>query len=303
MLTGQSAFESGIIGIPADINCTVDKYLDTPSISSMYGDKSHKCPITIFEMAKQYNPALITAASYSWGWHELLLNANYLDFNFNARGNDEAATQKMIDLIQSEQPPNLMYLHLNDPDIAGERTFWGSTTYYDAVKKQDIRIGKLVNSLKSAGIYEQTMIVITADHGGIGNAHFHNHVYKNPKNIREFKLIPEILYIPMIFHGPNIPQNETYEEYVSIVDLAAFALNVLNVPIPPYIRGRMPPNLGDDGWLWKFWKDSVFWLYVLMLFGMLWFVCKWWRHKQREKIIRNYTRICLDDIEEQLHLI
>merc|ERR1712048_1295532 len=107
----------------------------------------------------------------------------------------------------------------------------------------------------------------------------------------------------MIFRGPNIAQNQSYEEYVSIVDVAPFALNALNIPIPSYLRGKIPANLSDTGWAWMFWTDSVFWLYVFMLCGMLWFVCKWYKDKQKEKIIQNYTRLSLEDIEDHLHLI
>lgn len=57
------------------------------------------------------------------------------------------------------------FYHFSDPDHAGHAHGENSKEYNDALIECDAWLGKIVEKLKSAGLYDKTMIFVTADHG------------------------------------------------------------------------------------------------------------------------------------------
>jgi hypothetical protein len=71
---------------------------------------------------------------------------------------------------------NFVFLHLKGPDKVGHQgaTPWDSTSWDDIVKTVDSRVGtvlSMVGSSSNKAWYGNTVIVITADHGGTGTGH------------------------------------------------------------------------------------------------------------------------------------
>jgi arylsulfatase A-like enzyme len=67
--------------------------------------------------------------------------------------------------------PNVLFVHLTDPDAAGHRSGWMSEDYGQAVRKADAAVGRLILLADRAyGVGEYSLIV-TADHGGHGRGH------------------------------------------------------------------------------------------------------------------------------------
>jgi predicted AlkP superfamily pyrophosphatase or phosphodiesterase len=57
------------------------------------------------------------------------------------------------------------FYHFSDPDHAGHAHGENSKEYNDTLIECDAWLGKIVEKLKSAGLYDKTMIFVTADHG------------------------------------------------------------------------------------------------------------------------------------------
>jgi hypothetical protein len=71
---------------------------------------------------------------------------------------------------------NFVFLHLKGPDKVGHQAAspWNSATWDNAVKDVDSRLGTVLSMVESSGNkawYDNTVIVITADHGGTGTGH------------------------------------------------------------------------------------------------------------------------------------
>merc|ERR1719220_3214552 len=77
----------------------------------------------------------------------------------------------MAQLIRSPQPPHLMFVHLDDVDHAGHACCWGSEGYYASMHGADRNVGTLLDALDEAGLADRTMVIVLADHGGVGNNH------------------------------------------------------------------------------------------------------------------------------------
>jgi len=58
-----------------------------------------------------------------------------------------------------------IFIHFEDPDREGHKYGEGSPEYKEAIKACDNWLGQIVDKLKKLGIYEQTLIYVTTDHG------------------------------------------------------------------------------------------------------------------------------------------
>ncbi|MBC7328536.1 alkaline phosphatase family protein [bacterium] len=58
-----------------------------------------------------------------------------------------------------------LFIHFADPDSAGHKYGENSLEYEDAIKSCDRWLGEIMNKLKKLGIYDNTLIYVTADHG------------------------------------------------------------------------------------------------------------------------------------------
>jgi arylsulfatase A-like enzyme len=95
--------------------------------------------------------------------------------------------------------------------------------YDSAIRYVDQEIGRLVDFLKSKGIYDDTIFVITSDHGESLTEHeiFFNH----------HGLYDESIHVPLIFN--NIPLHVEQKRpkcFVQHVDIVSTLLDILNIP-------------------------------------------------------------------------
>ena len=65
----------------------------------------------------------------------------------------------------------LTFVHLDHVDGAGHTYGHGTSQYYAAVGRADKLVGEIVDAVKRAGTYNETIFIITSDHGGIGKGH------------------------------------------------------------------------------------------------------------------------------------
>lgn len=127
-------------------------------------------------------------------------------------------------LYMNKNKPNITLIHFPEPDIPGHKEGWMSEEYFSAIERVDKELGKIVNALKQAGIYEKTFLVITSDHGGEGKTHKGNHPY--------------VTTIPWLAVGNQIKKNYTIKQQVYIYDTAPTVLKALGLPQVKDIDGH-----------------------------------------------------------------
>ncbi|MEE8592668.1 MAG: sulfatase [Candidatus Bipolaricaulota bacterium] len=104
---------------------------------------------------------------------------------------------------------------------------------YDAeIALADDNLQRFVSKLKSLGLYEKTLLIITADHGEAFREHegleFHG---GKPYN--------ELIHVPLIMHLPGVlPRGETVQQAVQLRDISPTILDVFNAPIPEQFQGK-----------------------------------------------------------------
>ncbi len=89
--------------------------------------------------------------------------------------------------------------------------------YYGRITELDVQLGRLLEALEESGQREQTLIIVTSDHGRYVGAHgFDAH---------NFGAFEEIYRVPLILSGPGIPRGVEHSALVSLMDLCPTILD------------------------------------------------------------------------------
>jgi choline-sulfatase len=146
--------------------------------------------------------------------------------------------------------PPRRYVELFDPDYSGAldatslmtnagisadmdaRDLEHLVALYDGeIRFTDDMLGEILTALGSRGRLENTLIVITADHG----EEFFEHGSKGHQRT----LFDEVARVPLIFHLPGVIEaGRVIEEQVRIIDVMPSVLALAGVAAPPGLQGR-----------------------------------------------------------------
>ncbi len=127
--------------------------------------------------------------------------------------------------------PNLVFVHIGEPDYAGHAVGYMSAVYGENVRIADRALARLVEAADDAYGAGRYTLIVTADHGGHGHGHGED--------------VPSDVTIPWIAHGQGVRAGTVIEADVSTMDTAATALWLLGVPVPEFWEGK--PVVGAFG--------------------------------------------------------
>ncbi|AQW89761.1 alkaline phosphatase [Elizabethkingia anophelis] len=177
---------------------------------------------SIFSILKEQKPSLITALIYSWQGIDPLVQKGTTDIRIPAKDNDDFCTESAVEVIKTKKP-TLTFIHLDQPDGVGHNTGHRTPAYYEELKKVDVRIGKIVQAVKDAGIANETVIIVTADHGGKDKGH-------------GGKTLDEVL-IPWVVYGKGVKKNQELKNTIITYDTGATIAWLLGLKVPESWRG------------------------------------------------------------------
>lgn len=191
---------------------------------------------TIFSIIRRQEPNAEIGAIYDWEGFGRLFSHEHVNFH-KAPETEEATIEEAIKYVR-EKKPRFCFIHLDHVDHAGHSQGHGSPPYYRSVEKADSLIGDFISILKEERLLEKSLILLTADHGGLGFGH-------GGETAEEIE-IPFILYGKGVKKGYNInSQVNTYDNAVTI----AFALGLetpqtwVGRPVKEAFEGMPAPSL------------------------------------------------------------
>jgi arylsulfatase A-like enzyme len=111
----------------------------------------------------------------------------------------------------------VLFIHFPLVDGMGHEHGWLSPEQLSVAFRADEALGMILAELDARGLRDETLIIISADHGGSGTSHGSD--------------FPEDMTIPWIASGPGI-QPGRLTTPVNTMDTAATAAFVLDLPIP-----------------------------------------------------------------------
>jgi hypothetical protein len=124
--------------------------------------------------------------------------------------------------------PSFIFIHSSEPDVTGHLLKWMSGSYLRAIARADQMVGEVVQWVHDNDLWDRTLIIISADHGGHGRTHKGEH--------------PADLTIPWIVGG-GLAVEARLEGRIDIYDTAPTILQVLGLPIPEGLDGAAVPGL------------------------------------------------------------
>lgn len=130
---------------------------------------------------------------------------------------------------------------------------WDLGRYLNSLHEADRQIGRLLDGLRSRGLADDTIVIITGDHGeAFGWPHAS---YGHSGKVHE----PDV-NVPMIIWSPGLFRNEPRRRTVGAhVDLSPTVLDLLNVDLPPTWQGRslLSPDHPNRAYLYGAMDDKI----------------------------------------------
>jgi predicted AlkP superfamily pyrophosphatase or phosphodiesterase len=177
---------------------------------------------TVFALIRENLPTAEMGVIYQWDGFVRLFEGSAVSWSANAT-DEQDATDKTVIYIR-EKKPLFTFVQLDHVDGAGHHYGYGSPQYYAAVGRADELIGQIIDAVKRAGIYNETVFIVTADHGGIGKGH-------GGETLAEVE-------IPFIISGKDIKKNQELTTSFVQYDNAATVAFALNIARPSRWTGR-----------------------------------------------------------------
>ena len=131
---------------------------------------------------------------------------------------------------QRQNPKELTTLPPYYPDTTITREDWKRN--YELITAMDVWAGDLIQQLKDAGEYDNTIIIYWSDHG-VGLPRAKRWLYDSGTHI------PLIIRVPEKFQKSlDISSLATDNQLISAVDFAPTVLNIAGIDPPSYLQGR-----------------------------------------------------------------
>ena len=164
----------------------------------------------------------------------------------------DRVTARALDwLAQDDDRPFFLFLNYFDPHepysdpngykLRYQKEIGPSADYqararaaYDGeINFMDVQLGMLFDRMEEQGLFERTLVVITADHGELLGEHG---IYGHNRFLYE-----ELLRIPLLVRIPGA-EPQRIDTPIQLTDVFALVLSILKLPVPEGIQGRADPR-------------------------------------------------------------
>ena len=176
---------------------------------------------TIFSLIREQMPEAKTACIFEWGGIRPLVDEKAIDHCVQLKPEDIAAAS--AEHIKSVKP-DFMAIIYDDPDHVGHSKGHDTAEYYARMEELDGCLAEIIAAIKEAGIYDDSIIIVTSDHGGIGYGH-------GGQSMMEMET-------PFIIAGKNIKQGGEFSEVMLQQDTAHTLAEAFGLKVPQMWSGN-----------------------------------------------------------------
>ena len=139
---------------------------------------------------------------------------------------DSALTAQILTYLEGNSPTAL-FVQFDEADGVGHSQGYGTEAQLAKISEIDVYIGQIYSAYKDKGILDQTLFIVTADHGGNGTSHG--------------GLTDTEKYVMFAATGKTVEKG-TIED-MEIRDTAAIVLHALGYEAPETWTARVPSGL------------------------------------------------------------
>ncbi|MCF1713291.1 alkaline phosphatase family protein [Flavihumibacter sp. RY-1] len=198
-----------------------DWELDAFQVEPVVSDTNFRFP-SIFTIFREQRPTDEVGAIYNWSGFGRLFDSNDVNLSKTYPTQDDTV-QAFANYIVDKKPV-FSWVHFDEVDHAGHDQGHGTPEYFEAIRKADSCVRVVYDAIKKAGMEKNTLLMIVADHGGIGSGH-------GGEDIEE-------LTVPMIFYGAGVKKGHQIQHQVYQYDASATIAFALNLKQPYEWIGR-----------------------------------------------------------------
>lgn len=144
--------------------------------------------------------------------------------------NDKELTPLILRCVAKK--PKFLFVQLDDVDGAGHSGGYGSTKHYEAIQRADGYTGQIYDAYRDAGILDDTLFIVVADHGGVRTGHGG---YTDTEK-----------YVFLGVAGKDV--RDSFITYAETRDIAAIVLYALGLPVPEYDENGFTSQVPEGIW-------------------------------------------------------
>jgi len=138
-------------------------------------------------------------------------------------------------LSKNYQKKFFLWMHLYDPHYPYRPPAPYSEEYRDRpydgeIAFADAQVGRLIEFLKNKGLYQNTLIILSGDHGESLGEH--------GEKTHGFFIYNATLHVPLIIHLAGGVHARTVANLVNLADLMPTVLAALNIQLPAHVQGQ-----------------------------------------------------------------
>lgn len=189
-----------------------------PELTPRVVNENGRYPDIFWEYHKK-NPTAEIGYIFEWDGMDFLSDPAATDFRQHTTNCTSVAVQYI-----KEKKPNLCAIIYDQPDGVGHNKGWRTPEYLAKVHELDGCLNKIITAIKEAGIEDETVLIITSDHGGIEKGH-------GGTSMSEMQR-------PLIFYGKNVKENFSITDSTVVYDIAPTIGWLLGVESPQVWTGR-----------------------------------------------------------------
>jgi len=168
-------------------------------------------------------------------YNDIFEEKHIADNLISERKGDEATRLAMDWLDEHADERFFYFLHYYDPHTPYEppepfASRFAASSYAGEIAFTDHCIGTVIKKLKSLGLYESTLIVITGDHGEMLGSH--------GESTHAYFIYQDAVKVPLIFRLPGSSKARVIDEPVGIVDIVPTICKLLDIETNIPFSGR-----------------------------------------------------------------
>ncbi|MGM9804300.1 MAG: alkaline phosphatase [Muribaculaceae bacterium] len=128
---------------------------------------------TIFQILREQRPDAEIGVLYEWEGIKYLVDTLSTSYQAQARNFEKHPTElcEMSEAYIKEKKPQLVAICFDSPDHVGHVEGHDTPAYYEKLVELDSYLARIVKAVEDAGIIDDTVFIVTSDHGGINKGH------------------------------------------------------------------------------------------------------------------------------------
>ncbi len=181
---------------------------------------------SFFKVIRDHDKDAVLASFTHWN----PINVGIVEENIGVHkeGNmrDRELTQAICTYVESHDPTAL-FVQFDEADEAGHAFLYGTQKHLDKITELDGYVGQIYKAYQDKGLLQDTLFIVTSDHGGNGNSHG--------------GLTDAEKYVMFAACGKSVQKGEIQD--IEIRDTAAIVLYALGYDCPAGWTARVPSGL------------------------------------------------------------